>query len=529
MRPLSCILFFAVTSVVLLGDAYRILGIFPFNGMSHFVMFERLMKGLAEHGHQVDVVSHFPLKKPFPNYTDVVSLAGTKPNLVNNMKVQISKSDEKLPSAAVFFASVFGIELCKLMEHPEFQKLIKNPPTNPPYDLLITEIFGANCYLAIGQHLKVPVVGVVAAAMLPWANEIVANPDNTAYIPNSFSDFDEKMNFWQRTQNTLSNIWSKWQFNRISEGQNEAIKKYIGPHAPTVREAEKNVSLILTNSHYSLNGVRPFTTAVVEVGGVHIDEKEATFTNDLLQKFLDDSSDGFVYVSFGSMVKIESLPKEILANMYASFAKLAPVRVLMKIANPEELPPGLSSNVLTLSWIPQLAVLQHKNTRAFVTHGGLMGTQEAIYYGVPMIGIPLYGDQIQNIRAYAKMGIAVHINNEEITEENLDAAFRAVLNDPSYVNAVKTMSERFRDRPMSPLDTAIFWVEHVVRHGGRNLRSPAMDLTWWQIELIDVYSFLLSSIILALYIIVAIVKKVKSLFYPGDAKCEVTSHDKKVK
>ncbi|XP_046736277.1 UDP-glucosyltransferase 2-like [Diprion similis] len=525
MRPLlGCLLFF-----VSLGDAYRILGIFPFNGMSHFVMFERVMKGLAERGHQVDVVSHFPLKKPFPNYTDVVSLAGTRSNLVNNMDVKIGKKDGKMPSGAVFFASVFGIELCKLMDHPELNKLIKNPPTNPAYDLLITEIFGANCYLAIGQHLKVPVVGIVTAAMLPWANDIVANPDNTAYIPNSFLDFHEKMNFWQRTQNTLFNIFTKWEFNRVSEGQNEAIKKYIGPHAPTVREAERNVSLILVNSHYSVNGVRPFTTAVVEVGGIHIDEKEATFTNDLLRKFLDDSSDGFVYVSFGSMIKIESLPKEILANLYASFAKLAPVRVLMKIAKPEELPPGLSANVLTLSWIPQLAVLQHKNARAFVTHGGLMGTQEAIYYGIPMIGIPLFGDQIQNIDSYVKMGIAVYINNEEITEENLDAAFNAVLNDPSYMNSVKRISAQFRDRPMSPLDTAIFWIEHVVRHGGTNLRSAAMDLTWWQIELIDVYGFILSSITLALYLIVVIVKKMKNLFYLGDVKRKVTSQDKKVK
>lgn len=45
---------------------YNILGVFPFNGRSHFVMFERLLKGLAAKGHKVDVVSHFPQQRPIP-------------------------------------------------------------------------------------------------------------------------------------------------------------------------------------------------------------------------------------------------------------------------------------------------------------------------------------------------------------------------------------------------------------------------------------------------------------------------------
>lgn len=40
----------------------NILSIFPFPGKSHYVMFERLLRGLAEKGHDVDVVTHFPAK-----------------------------------------------------------------------------------------------------------------------------------------------------------------------------------------------------------------------------------------------------------------------------------------------------------------------------------------------------------------------------------------------------------------------------------------------------------------------------------
>ena len=44
----------------------------------------------------------------------------------------------------------------------------------------------------------------------------------------------------------------------------------------------------------------------------------------------------------------------------------------------------------------------HKNVKAFLTHGGLLGTQEAIYYEIPLIGIPLCADQFFNINNYVK-------------------------------------------------------------------------------------------------------------------------------
>lgn len=73
---------------------------------------------------------------------------------------------------------------------------------------------------------------------------------------------------------------------------------------------------------------------------------------------MDESKDGFVYFSFGSMVKIETFPRHILDIFYKSFERISPVNILIKIPNPEELPPGLPKNVHTLPWMPQLKVLR---------------------------------------------------------------------------------------------------------------------------------------------------------------------------
>lgn len=58
------------------------------------------------------------------------------------------------------------------------------------------------------------------------------------------------------------------------------------------------------------------------------------------------------------MVKIESFPMNLLNIFYNSMSKISPIRVLMKIAKPDELPPGLPKNVHVLPWVPQVKVLR---------------------------------------------------------------------------------------------------------------------------------------------------------------------------
>jgi len=61
-----------------------------------------------------------------------------------------------------------------------------------------------------------------------------------------------------------------------------------------------------------------------------------------------------------------------------------------------------------------------------------MGTIEAISCGVPMIGIPLFADQFNNIDAYVAKNVAVKLNIHKITEKDMDAALNAILHDPRY-------------------------------------------------------------------------------------------------
>lgn len=67
-------------------------------------------------------------------------------------------------------------------------------------------------------------------------------------------------------------------------------------------------------------------------------------------------------------------------------------RVLWKFEN--ESIANLPANVMVKKWMPQSDILAHPNVRVFITHGGLLGTQEGVYHAVPMLGMPFYCDQV---------------------------------------------------------------------------------------------------------------------------------------
>ena len=511
MKLFSILLLCAILS---LCQGYRILCLFPFYGTSHFVMFEHLMKALARKGHQVDVIGPFPLKKPYPNYRDIVTIPVPRTFMNNMTYAEMTSMINSAPAYAV--ATILGNEICEYLGNEDVQKFLKNLPKDHPYDVVLIEIFGANCFAAVGHVLNVPIIGASSSALYPWANEYIANPENLAYQPNNLLSFVEDMNFWQRLYNVLHTSYNKWIFRYASNVQTEIIRKYISPDLPDIRELEKKISMILVNSHMSLNGIKSTIPALVEVGGLHVQEEGVALPASL-EKWMNDSKNGFIYFSFGSMVKIESFPAKYLQIFYNSLGKIAPVRVLMKIAKSDELPPGLPGNVHTLSWIPQVKVLKHPNVRAFITHGGLMGTQEAIHYGVPMIGIPLFADQFINIDVGTQKNITIGLNLDTLTEEKMDDALKAILNDPKYREAAKKLSVKFLDRPMNASETAVYWVEYIIKHGADALRSPAMKLTWWQVELLDVYAFLLITALISLYISIVVLRFMFHLVNSNDS------------
>lgn len=61
-----------------------------------------------------------------------------------------------------------------------------------------------------------------------------------------------------------------------------------------------------------------------------------------------------------------------------------------------------------------------------------MGSYEAIYYAVPMVGIPLNIDQHFNSKLYVKRKIGIHVDLNGITAEKITNAVDEVVKNSMY-------------------------------------------------------------------------------------------------
>lgn len=153
--------------------------------------------------------------------------------------------------------------------------------------------------------------------------------------------------------------------------------------------------------------------------------------------------------------------------------------------------------------------------RVFLTHGGLFGSSEAAYCGVPVVVTPLFGDQFSNAAALKSRGMGETVNYGSITTESVKAAIERVLKPEAQENA-KKVSFSYRNRPQKPLDTAIWWIEHVAATKGAPLtKSYASHIHWFIYLSFDVYLTLLTVLVVC---ILGWIVTIKKLFVKGNRK-----------
>lgn len=172
-------------------------------------------------------------------------------------------------------------------------------------------------------------------------------------------------------------------------------------------------------------------------------------------------------------------------------------------------------------WFPQDDILASPKVKLFITHGGLLGGTEAIYYGKPVLTIPIFGDQKFNAARSSMMGYGVRVDYSNLTESSLTWGLKEVINDIKYTDKVKELSSRFRDKPQHPVDLAKYYVEYVIRHDGAPfIQSSSTHLGFIQLNNIDVYAIIGAILFLFIFIPYFVLKKLLQKIFcsGGDTK-----------
>lgn len=253
-------------------------------------------------------------------------------------------------------------------------------------------------------------------------------------------------------------------------------------------------------SHVVTHNANPLTHNVIDVGGIHC--KPANPLPKELKKFMDKHKEGVVYVSFGSTVHPSDMSEKRKEAFLKAFKRLK-YQVIWKWN--EDHVPGLPFNVMLTKWVPQQDLLSHPNLKVFVTHGGLLSLQEAIYHKTPIVGVPLGNDQIPNILRAEQKGYAVMLEWSNFTAEGLYNAIDKARHDPNVAENMRIANKIFLDQKESPVERAVYWVEYVMRHNGAHFLKPkSMDLYWYEYHHVDIILLIISTLSLTFSIFILI-------------------------
>lgn len=456
------------------------------------MVFEPLLRRLAERGHHVTVVSFFPVKNPPANYTDI-SLEGIADLGLESFDLSFYENPNKLlrllgldtiVKQLTEFHPLAELALSSCKKLVEFQPLAE--ALRSDYDVLLVENFNSDCMLGLSHVYgqSAPIIQLSSTGLMHWSSSRFGVSDNPSYVPIISSAFTNPMSFLQRLENTILNIYYKiWYRYSIQLKEKVIIEKHFGRRIPDLQELAKNVSLLLTNVFHSLNGVRPLLPGIVEVGGMHLDQNRKVIPN-YIERFLNESQHGVVLFSLGSLIKTATMPKykeQIIINALSKLKQ----RVIWKFEESD--PEGtLIGNILRVKWLPQYELLKHHKVIAFVGHGGMLGMTEAISAGKPMLVMPFFGDQPLNGASARAIGFGTVVSYVDLTEKSLLDGLKTVLSADMRLSA-RRASKIWRDRPTDPLDTAVYWTERVIRWGHQApLHSAARDLPLYQYLLLDV-------------------------------------------
>ncbi|XP_075228069.1 UDP-glycosyltransferase UGT5-like [Lycorma delicatula] len=452
---------------------------------SHIISYMPLFKELALRGHNVTFYTAISYNEKIPNLKEIVI-----ENFLDDFIESTLKNNREAVNGwkHIFFIWKMGIfSNERLFEKPEIQELIQS--TNLMYDVVLLETFFCHePFVALGYKFNAPVVNLHPFRAEEWISNILRNPQPLSYVPNFRVRITDKMNFYERAVNMALSV------AQIISGhlyyipkQDRLMRKhfkYSGLDTlPPLLQLLKNTSLSLLDGNPTLTFSSPQLLNFIHVGGIHILPNKKLPNN--LEKWIDDSADGIIYFSFGSMVKISNLDPEIL-NIFLNVLSKLPQRILWKWEKDENIP-GQSSNIKTSKWFPQRDILAHPKCRAFITHGGFHSVLEAAYYGVPIIGVPVFVDQESNLLLAEKKGFGQLLKFEDLTTNSLFSALYKVLNEPSFKENAEKLSTILQDVPSTPLETAVYWVEYVIRHkGALHLKPTGVYLPWYEYYMCDV-------------------------------------------
>ncbi|XP_076457528.1 UDP-glucuronosyltransferase 2B13-like [Babylonia areolata] len=498
---LACAL---VTVFLTQSETKRVVSI-PVPFTSHVRYHTNVARALAKRGHDVWVtIPTYLLNKGYLDTSGFnVIPYDTMPGLEKTMQSTMSGSyfDGKMPNV-IEFLKICSEVLDTLLRN---ESLISDIGQKYPDLIVIDNIPPFYAMIIIPYRLRIP----FAFLGTTYSPIFMRVPFSPADVPLFILPYSNKMTFFQRLHNTL--------FQLIFAVYSPHFKDdAVATYAPEMEYLSLAVlvtkaEIFLVEQDHVLDYPRPTLPNVKLIGGTVTGPAKALPPE--FQSFMDSAKEGVVIVSFGSYVL--DLPEHISDKILQVLLQLP-----MKSVFRSNLTSSDPKKILTAPWIPQNDLLGHPHTKVFVSHCGKNGQYEALYHAVPIVATPLFADQRYNAERVREKGFAEVLDLNTCTAEQMSSTILTVANEPRYKQAVVKRSRLFRELYGVPMETAAYWLDHVMEYGGDYMRSTGQQMPLYQYVLLDVFLFILCAVALTLVIGCCLIRAICSCFRKKKTKTE---------
>uniref|UniRef100_A0A8C5E9L5 UDP-glucuronosyltransferase n=1 Tax=Gouania willdenowi TaxID=441366 RepID=A0A8C5E9L5_GOUWI len=501
--------------------------VFPVDG-SHWVNMKVIIEELHSRGHEITVlrpIDTWYIKASSPHYNTITinsssgfdeKLFGSFVTSTVNMKRQGASLWTRISLEYDLMEQFFQMhkQLLKMVGEMFEDTQLMLSLRNANYDLVLTDpAIGGGVLMA--HRLGLPLVLNVRWTVQGEGHLSIA-PSPLSYVPIPTGELTDKMTFIQRVKNILIYLFSRLQIWYVTDPNYKPfVRHYFGSDVHYM-ELFQAADIWLMRTDFTFEFPRPTMPNVVYMSGFQC--KPSKPLPEELEAFVQSSGEhGLVVMTLGTLV--DKLPEDIAEDIATAFAQI-PQKVIWRHKGKK--PSTVGNNTLILDWLPQNDLLGHPKTRLFVAHGGTNGIQEAVYHGIPLVGLPLMFDQADNFSRMKARGVAKVLDISTVNTDIFLEALKEVLHEPSYREKMKELSSLHRDQPMKPLDHAVFWIEFVMRHkGAAHLRTESYKMSMIQYYSIDVLLFLLTLVLFVITVSVYALKLLwQMIFYRRKAKKE---------
>ncbi|XP_027148334.1 beta-D-glucosyl crocetin beta-1,6-glucosyltransferase-like [Coffea eugenioides] len=201
-------------------------------------------------------------------------------------------------------------------------------------------------------------------------------------------------------------------------------------------------------------------------------EEETESSSHIIEFLNGREESSVVYVSFGSEYFLSEEEREEMAYglelSNANFIWVVRFPVGHAIALEEALPEGFlervkDRGVVVDGWAPQAKILEHPSTGGFVSHCGWSSFMESLYYGVPLLALPMLYDQPLQARLAVEIGVGIEILRDEdgrIKRENVAKVIKEVVVEKielgeSVKQKAKELGHKLREEGEGQLHEAV--------------------------------------------------------------------------